>query len=236
MFVRENLSTRREVKDMLIADLVLAFAFDLVFNGGVFGLSAPGVLLRFFPIAFVAVTFSFVLHEYMHKVVAEHYGSIAAFRKSDTGLLITLATSLFGFLIGLPGATVIYTNYFTKKEDAYVSLAGPLTNFAVFAVFFLLSLTPLSNNSYIYLMLSFTMLTSLILAFFNMLPIYPLDGSKVYRWNKGVYFGVVAAIFIILIVTAPLYFGIPVYLIVVDLFIMLVLGFIIGMASRAVLF
>ncbi|MGC8628646.1 MAG: site-2 protease family protein [Candidatus Micrarchaeia archaeon] len=228
MRIRENLSLSRELKDLLIADLALAFAFDLVFNGGVMGISYYEFLV-FFPIALVAVSFSFVLHEYMHKVVAEHYGAVAAFRKSDTGLLITLATSLFGFLIGLPGATVIYTNYFTKKEDAYVSLAGPLTNFAVFAVFMFLSLLPL-HSKYLQEMFSFTMLVSIILAFFNMLPIFPLDGSKVYRWNKLVYFLVIGAIFAILLAVFPIEW------LIFDLAIMLALGFVMGVLSKAVIF
>ena len=199
MFARENIPTKRELEDLLLADLVLAVAFDFAFQRGIEGVGTAHHFIFFFPIALVAVTFSFVLHEYMHKVVAQHYGAVAAFRKSNTGLLITLITGLFGFIIGLPGATVIYTNYFTKEEDAYVSLAGPLTNFAVFAVFFALSLLPL-HSEYLLDMFTFTMLVSIILAFFNMLPIYPLDGSKVYRWNKLVYFAVMIIILLVLIV------------------------------------
>ncbi|MEM3241150.1 MAG: site-2 protease family protein [Candidatus Micrarchaeaceae archaeon] len=226
---RENLKLSRELEDMLIADLVLAVAFDFAFNGGIEGLPSTGGALLFFPIALVAVTFSFVLHEYMHKVVAQHYGALAAFRKSNTGLLITLLTGIFGFIIGLPGATVIYTNSFTKKEDAYVSLAGPLTNFAVFAVFLTLDLLPFHIN-YLHEMFSFTMLVSIILAFFNMLPIFPLDGSKVFRWNKIVYFAVIASIFAMLLLIFPI------ESLIIGLVFMLVFAFIISMFTRAVLF
>lgn len=229
MFAREHVKLSREIEDLLIADLVLAIAFDFVFNGGIESGPGIGSLAFFFPIALVAVTFSFVLHEYMHKLVAEHYGAVAAFRKSDTGLVITLLTSMFGFLIGLPGATVIYTSYFTKKEDAYVSLAGPLTNFAVFAVFFALSfLVP--QHSYLYQMFFYTMLISIILAFFNMLPIFPMDGSKVFRWNKVVYFGIMAVIFGLLLLIFPIAW------LIADLVVMLVLAFVISMFTRAVLF
>ena len=229
MFAREHIGISREIKDLLIADLVLTLAFDFVFNGGIESAPGIGALAFFFPIALVAVTFSFVLHEYMHKVVAEHYGAVAAFRKSDTGLIITLLTSMFGFLIGLPGATVIYTSYFTKKEDAYVSLAGPLTNFAVFIAFFALSLL-VPVHSYLYQMFFYTMLISIILAFFNMLPIFPLDGSKVFRWNKLVYFAIMAVIFALLLLIFPTPWLIG------DLVIMFVLAFIMSMFTRAVLF
>ncbi|MGC8676552.1 MAG: site-2 protease family protein [Candidatus Micrarchaeia archaeon] len=229
MLARENLKLSRELKDMLIADLVLAAAFDFAFNGGIEGLPSTGGALLFFPIALVAVSFSFILHEYMHKIVAQRYGAVAAFRKSNTGLLITLLTGLFGFIIGLPGATVIYTNSFTRKEDAYVSLAGPLTNFAVFAAFLALYFSPISVG-YLREMFSFTMLVSIILAFFNMLPIFPLDGSKVYRWNKLVYFAVIGAIFAVLLLTFPI------ESLVVGLIFMLVFAFVISLFTRAVLF
>ena len=45
----------------------------------------------------------------------------------------------------------------------------------------------LSSHGYLQAVFVVTMFTSVWLAFFNMLPIYPLDGSKVLRWNKAVY-------------------------------------------------
>ncbi len=204
---REHLAISGEIKDLVIADAVLTVAFALMFSGGLLGL-ASGVanFLYFIPIAFVAVTLSFVLHEYMHKIVAQKFGAIAGFRKWDMGIIVTLASSLFGVLIGLPGATMIYASRFTEKEEGYVSLAGPLTNFAVFLVFLAAFmafygaspqsvLNGISNAGYIEIMIVITMFISAWLAFFNMLPIYPLDGSKVLRWNRYVYLTAIAVIF-----------------------------------------
>ena len=212
MYIREHDLLKNEIKDMVIADLALAFAFSVIFAGGI-GSNIES-LVYFFPMALIAVSFSFILHEYMHKRVAQRYGAIAAFKRSDIGILITLVTSMFGFLLGLPGATVIYTSTFTKKEEGLVSLAGPLTNFIVFATFFAIGLavfgasfiphigdifnSNLLSSSYLENIINVTLLVSLILAFFNMLPIYPLDGSKVFRWNKTVYAVTVIMIFIIL--------------------------------------
>jgi Zn-dependent protease len=53
-------------------------------------------------------------------------------------------------------------------------------------------------------MFSVTMYVSIILAFFNMLPIPPLDGSKVLRWNKIVYVAVMAVVFALLLFIIPL--------------------------------
>jgi Zn-dependent protease len=213
MFVRENANPYREIKDLMIADIVLIVAFSFTLLGGVFGFfqstsSIFSSLITTIPIVALAVTLSFVLHELMHKFVAQHYGAIAGFRTSYNGLAITFMTGLFGFLLGIPGATVIYTSSFTKRQNGLVSLAGPLTNFAVFVVFVglgiaLFGFAFLANppaNSYIYNAISLTLFISILLAFFNMLPIFPLDGSKVLSWNKPVYVGTMALIFVLMLV------------------------------------
>ena len=40
----------------------------------------------------------------------------------------------------------------------------------------------------------FLIIINLILAGFNMIPVQPLDGSKIIVWNKIVYFGIIAGI------------------------------------------
>jgi Zn-dependent protease len=222
-------SISRELEDIIIADLALSFAFTLVLSGGASGLSSSPNLIGLFVISFVAVTLSFVLHEMAHKYVAQHFGAIAAFRRSDSGIMITLLMSMTGFLIGLPGATVIWSDRFTKREEGYVSIAGPLTNFAVFAVFLLLSVAFAGARGFVQQLLGTTMLVSLIIAFYNMLPIYPLDGSKVLRWNKPAYVIMLATLFALLVwllgPSAVLY----------GLVIMLVIAFIISLFFRGMI-
>jgi Zn-dependent protease len=220
----------REFEDLVIADLALTVAFTLVLSGGAMGLSSGGAALpQLVAISFVAVTLSFVLHEMMHKYVAQSFGAIAAFRRSDSGILITLVTSFAGFLVGLPGATIIYTNSFTKREEGVVSIAGPLTNFAVFAAFFALNIFAAHAGVFVRQLISTTMLVSLIIAFYNMLPIYPLDGSKVLRWNKPAYAVTLAALFALLV--AFLGFGAVLY----GLAIMLVVAFVISLFFRGMI-
>lgn len=234
----------QEVKDLLLADIVLTLAFAFVFGGGSSALlRSPIAFLYILPISFIAVSLSFVLHELMHKFVAQRYGAIAAFKTSLNGLLITVVTSFFGFLIGIPGATVIYTDRFTRQEDGVVSLAGPMTNFIIFGVFFVIGVILFPNfissipnglnqvatqtGNYLQNLVTFVLYISLLLAFFNMLPIFPLDGSKVLRWNIGIYIMVMAVIMAIFAYVLPFYF-LP-YLIS-----MLVFAFIVSFVLRTV--
>ena len=210
-----------EIRDILIADAVLTLAFTITLSGGIFGLAgssskAASLFITLLPIAFVGVSLSFVLHEMMHKFVAQRFGAFAAFRTATNGLAITLITSLFGFLLGIPGATVIYTNSFTKRQNGLVSLAGPLTNFAVFAVFAaaLVIFNP-PSQSYWGFALDFIMFISILLAFFNMLPIYPLDGSKVLAWNPGVYALAMGTIFVLILFTKLIPIGSILFMIVI---------------------
>ncbi len=217
---RENVIIWDELKNIVVADVLLSLAFTLTLLGGLTNaFSSLNLFEYLLPISFIAVTLTFVLHELMHKFVAQHFGAIAAFKTSMTGLAITIISGMFGFLLGIPGATFIFTNKFTKREDGIVSLAGPLTNFAIFLVVLAIglllfsnflsgvttSLNPLSPNflhaSYLQNLLGITLFISLWLAFFNMLPIFPLDGSKVLAWNKAIYAIVILTIVALFLIT-----------------------------------
>ena len=194
---RSILPNQAELVDLAIADVALSIAFAIVLSGF-------NNVLFYLPITFFAVTISFVLHEYMHKIVAQRYGAIAAFKRSDIGIVIALITSFLGFLMAMPGATMIYTNNFTKKEDGVVSLAGPLTNLIIFFVVFILLLLLPFKNTYLDLALYFAAFINLWLAYFNMLPIYPLDGSKVLNWNKPIYISMLVGVVVLLLFISPL--------------------------------
>ncbi|MGC8662279.1 MAG: site-2 protease family protein [Candidatus Micrarchaeia archaeon] len=241
-YIRENRILKTEIEDLIIADLALTVAFALVLVGGIENISQTlPSFIYFLPISFIAVSLSFVLHELMHKFIAERYGAIAGFRTSINGLAITLLTSLFGFLIGIPGATVIYASNFTKREEGIVSLAGPLTNFAVFSVFFMIGIfifpnflgnvtTSFSSNYYelppLQNLINISVFISILLAFFNMLPIYPLDGSKVLRWNKTIFFSVILVIFLLFS------FVIPIISILIGMIFMLAIAYIFSLFYR----
>ena len=127
----------------------------------------------------------------------------------------------------MPGATMIYTQGFTKKENGIVSVVGPLTNLVVFGVVlaFLLIANP-PANSYLSSALSFVIYISILLAFFNMLPIFPLDGSKVLTWSKPVYAITMGIILVLMLV----YTQIGIW----DMIVLVVIALVISLVSRRI--
>jgi Zn-dependent protease len=178
------LFSQKEVRDILIAWAALALAFTIAYSGGITGgasLFAGESFPFLFVVAFVAVGSGFVLHELMHKFTAERYGYWAEFRMWVMGIVLALITSTLGFIFAAPGATYIQGYNVTERQNGIISLAGPATNIVIAFVFLLVGFVGTGIIGDIGL-IGFPV--NLFLATFNMLPIMPLDGAKVLRWNK----------------------------------------------------
>lgn len=197
--------SEEEIKSLAIAVTALTIAFTVVFSGGLRNLLSnignTETMVDFglnLVISFFAVLTAFVLHEIGHKIVANHYGYPAAFSYSKNGLIMAVVVSLLlGFLIAAPGAVLIY-GYPDKKENGIISAAGPLTNLLVAGVAFglfvsLLLLSPfIGSSGFVFALFSTLMIINVIIGAFNLIPIGILDGAKILRWNKAVYFTMVA--------------------------------------------
>ena len=72
----------------------------------------------------------------------------------------------------------------SKKENGIISAAGPATNIGL-AILFILGYIFIGNP---YNIFSFGIIINSWLALFNMIPILPFDGRKVWVWNKPIYF------------------------------------------------
>ena len=136
----------------------------------------------------VIVSVCFLLHELGHKFVAQRYGAWAEYRMFPMGLGLCLLMSFFGFLFAAPGAVMI-AGYIDNKRNGVISLAGPLVNLVLGALFILLLFVTTGRlNAIIYLLAHF----NVFLALFNLIPINPLDGSKIIKWNVPVYIAMAA--------------------------------------------
>jgi Zn-dependent protease len=169
--------SREEIKDIVVSVVTLSFIF-----------AYPNMVDL--PIAILAVVMAFLFHEMAHRYFARKFGCAAFYRMWTPGLLfallITIATN-GAFKFVAPGAVVIYPYTFgrwgyrikrlTGKEEGIISVSGPFVNL-IFATIF--SLVP--GNVGIVLAS-----VNAWLALFNLLPVPPLDGSKVIKWSMGIW-------------------------------------------------
>lgn len=135
----------------------------------------------------VAVGFGFVFHELMHKFTAQRYGYRAEFRMWPLGIVLALVTAFIGFLFAAPGATYIMGYDVPDRENGIISLAGPATNIGIALCFLALIFSPSAVLEEIG---ALGLEVNLFLATFNMIPVLPLDGAKVWRWNKPLWAGI----------------------------------------------
>ena len=179
--------TGKEIRDLIISFIVIALGFTILYSNGDY--SNIGLV---FPIVMIGVGAGFIFHELGHKFVAMHYGYYAEYELWPTGLIIALVSSFFGFIFAAPGAVVIYSNGMEKKTNGIISIAGPIVNIILGLIFFLI-LGSLGNFVYtetgaiVYLICVLGTRINFFLAAFNLLPIPPLDGSKVMAWSVPIW-------------------------------------------------
>ena len=157
----------------------------------------PYILAKTLPLAFAAVMTGFLLHELAHKWMAQQYGCWAEYRGNKNGLYFALAMSAFGFLLAAPGAVMV-SGRITDRQNGIIAAVGPLTNIAIAIVALPIYIFTVGLDWPISLLgelARFIIIINLILGGFNMIPVQPLDGSKVIMWSKTAYLGIIAAIF-----------------------------------------
>src|SRR5437870_12957500 len=192
--------SRTELGQLAVAILALSGAFTVLFIRSELTsfLSNPSLFLAIvFPASLLAVGTGVGLHEVMHKVVAQRYGFWAEFRYNPRGLLFAFVlAAVIGFLYGAPGATWI-SGPVSTEQNGRISAAGPATNIVVSVLFFagylalFTRVSSLLTFSLVFI-LSQIATVNAILAGFNMIPVMPLDGAKVWAWNKGAYVALAA--------------------------------------------
>lgn len=193
--------SRTEILHLTVSVLALTLAVTLA-RGGFQALTTftPQLALNALA-AFLAVGSGFVLHELAHKVVAQRYGHWAEFRAYFAGLGMTLLLAFTGILFAAPGAVLIQGRV-TPRENGLISLVGPATNLVLALAAWPLAWA-VNADAVVPTIASMVAQINAFLCLFNLVPLGPLDGRKVLRWNKLAYAAsaaVAIAVFALLLV------------------------------------
>lgn len=176
--------TKKEVRDIVISVLVLGLMFS--FRD-----------INFFIPLTIIVGIAFIVHELSHKFLAVRYDCKAEYVLWPQGVMFSLlVTFITGgrFLFAAIGFVSISTFYATRLGFQYINLsvdeigtisaAGPFSNIIIALIASAISpFVPFAD---------YAVTLNLILAIFNLLPVPPLDGSKVFMWSRLAWFALIS--------------------------------------------
>jgi len=170
--------------------IILTLAIGYIFSGYIRipGLYSRGFNLKGIKFAILVTAPAIILHELAHKFVGLALGYGAMFHIWWFGLGLGIFLRVIGspFLILAPGYVSIALNT-TPLELSAIAFAGPFINLVLFGIsFFVLKYKKrLKRKEFAFWHL--TKLINMWLFIFNMLPIPPLDGSKVFAGIFGLF-------------------------------------------------
>jgi len=139
----------------------------------------------FFLIWAVVLVAAITIHEYAHALIADKLGDPTPRIKGRLTLdprahldpLGTITLLLFGFGWGKPVQFDIFNLKDPKKDSALIALAGPVSNLILAGIISILAKTLLP--SFFSPLVRLTLFLNVMLAIFNLVPVYPLDGEKI---------------------------------------------------------
>lgn len=148
-------------------------------------------------ITLIILLFSIILHEYSHGYIAYKNGDDTAYLMGrltfnpikHIDMVGTILLPLICYFSNVPlfgWAKPVPVNFLRlnrpKTDMAKVAFAGPASNLLLVAlcvIIFKVLILSGSQNIIFFKILSYTIQINLILAIFNLIPVPPLDGSKI---------------------------------------------------------
>ena len=154
----------------------------------------------FLVVSFVAFFLALTVHEFCHALTAYSLGDKTAQYQGRLTLNPIAHIDLFGtillpLILILSGSGIVFgwakpvpVNYFALRNQrwgpALVSVAGPAANllfgvFSLICLILVLKFTDLAAENLLVVFLQFLAMINFVLMVFNLIPIPPLDGSKI---------------------------------------------------------
>ncbi|MEM1645546.1 MAG: site-2 protease family protein [Ignisphaera sp.] len=161
----------KEVLDFIASIIILGLALSLRY----WIVGAYSYALT----SFFSIGIGFLLHELAHRYTARKFGAISKYRAWYPGLLLSLVIAIVtrgNIIFAAPGAVEIYMTWYTPRIEAVISLAGPFTN--IFLALMCTVINTIFSLSFLQPYINILAYINAVLAFFNLIPIPPLDGFK----------------------------------------------------------
>lgn len=166
----------------------------------------PDFFVYSFAIAAATAGVGFVLHELAHRTTARNYGYSATYEVWWWGIIACLVVALLtqgrfifaalGAVYISPRASSIYTDERNfRRAYGIISAAGPLMNLLLALGFYALR----GMGGYLSVIGMVGMQINLWLAAFNLIPVPPFDGSKIFSWSKAAWVAMAAPAWILVL-------------------------------------
>lgn len=140
-----------------------------------------------FAIVFPGLLLSITLHEFAHALAADKLGDPTPRVQGRLTLdprahLELLGVAMIFFTRFGWGKPVQFDSYNLKdprKDTALIALAGPATNLIIASILAVVLRVGLLPFTWILESLTLVLYINVVLAIFNLIPVFPLDGSKI---------------------------------------------------------
>ena len=112
--------------------------------------------------------------------------------------MIAVVSSFFGVVFATPDTVHTNADNITTEIDGKIAIAGPMANMVLGLIFIAIAALIYPFKVYsiifelIFLICAIGFSVNSFLAAFNLFPIYSLDGTKVLKWNIGIWILIMA--------------------------------------------